>query len=151
MTGPSHQLSLPFGGRAPSPTANGLSGAWATGPLARPGPLAYVHLIRSPDDPPELSREARQRLVGAQAAAIKWRSDFSPSTRSEWRCRILEHLADGRARTFNATVVELTAGFFTADRAFAKAPDLALWDLVAAGAIEHTLVTPVLFRKRTGV
>lgn len=63
-----------------------------------------------------------------------------------WREKLLEHLGDGEARTFNRIMVELAD--FTADTAFEKAPDHALWQLVDEELVEHTAVAPILFRMR---
>lgn len=70
---------------------------------------------------------------------------MASSTRPRWRERIQKHLADGEPRTFNRICVEL--GDVTADVAFEKAPDHALWELVAQGAVEHTMTAPILFRR----
>ena len=62
------------------------------------------------------------------------------------KCRddIMELLADGRPRTFNAIGVKLLD--HTADTLFRSPYDQALWQLVEREAIEHTLDVPILFR-----
>jgi hypothetical protein len=52
------------------------------------------------------------------------------------------------ARTFNRIVLEITKYEYTADVAFDTIADVALWELVASEALEHTVATPVLFRAR---
>jgi hypothetical protein len=37
---------------------------------------------------------------------------------------------------------------FTADVAFGKAPDAALWILVSEGEVEHTAWIPIQFRRK---
>jgi hypothetical protein len=54
-------------------------------------------------------------------------------------------LADGRARTFNAIGVELLD--HTADTLLGSPYDEALWQLVEAEQLEHTMEAPVLFRR----
>lgn len=53
-------------------------------------------------------------------------------------------LSDGAERTFNAMCVELWDS--TSDVVFGKAPDDAIWDMVARGELEHTCVAPIRFR-----
>jgi len=116
---------------------------WTSGPVDRSGPAAYVHLVRSPDDPQRISRAARKDLG---KGPVSWCGDMKASAKPEWLERIPELLGDGKPRTFNAIVLEVSGGVYTADAAFGKAPDNALWELVTAGRVEHTLVAPVLFR-----
>jgi len=114
---------------------------WLTGEdvkADRAGLAAYTHLIRSADDPERQPREARR---GKETA---WRRDFKISTRAAWRDRIIAHLADGVPRTLNRIAVELADA--NASTVFGKAPDLALWDLVYAGKVEHSTNAPILFR-----
>ena len=107
----------------------------------RSGMYAYVHLARAPGDPERSPREAR-----GKANATAWRKRFAKSTVPKWRDAILEHMLDGRARTFNRIAVELADA--TADVVFGKAPDTALWQLVAEGWLEYTPSSPVFFRLR---
>lgn len=109
---------------------------WHSGPLDRAGVCRYVHLIRSPDDPERSSRAARK---GQETAWKKKVADVEG-----WKLQILELLSDGRPRTFNAITVEIAD--ITADVAFEKGPDTALWELVADHQIEHTDAAPILFR-----
>jgi hypothetical protein len=102
----------------------------------------YLHLVRAPDDPPR-----RQRFIDrAERDTGAWRELFRSGTQAHWTEAIRAHLADGTARTFNRIMVEIAD--VTSDVAFEKAPDLALWALVAAGEVEHTTATPILFRRR---
>ncbi len=102
---------------------------------------AYTHLIRSPDDPERSSRAARK---GKETA---WKASTASKMEPEWRTRIVALLEDDKPRTFNAICVEL--GDITADIGYATAPDKALWSLVAAGEVEHTVEAPIFFRKCT--
>ncbi len=117
-------------------------GEWRTGPIARPDAHRYVHLIRANDDPERSTREARKsRGVDSNK---RWRELLRPNSVDEWRHAIVAHLQDGVPRTFNQLCVEL--GDITADIAFEKGPDRALWDLVEEGILEHTLRAPIRFR-----
>ena len=48
--------------------------------------------------------------------------------------------------TFNAAVLTASGFEYSADAAFEKAPERALWWLVDGGLIEHTLESPIRFR-----
>lgn len=110
--------------------------------VERGGIAQYVHLIRGANDP-----ERSERPVGG-------REDRAPHlTLAEvpvevCRDRLLGLLVDGRPRTFNAMGVELLD--HTADTLFGSPYDDALWQLVAAGHLEHTLEAPILFRRAAG-
>jgi hypothetical protein len=111
---------------------------WTSELPDRSGMAAYVHLQRSYGDPERSPREARK------GSSTAWRQRFHVSTVPAWREAILEHMRDGQARTFNRIAVELTDA--TADVVFGKAPDVALWQLVAEGLLEFTPHAPVFFR-----
>jgi len=115
---------------------------WHTGPLERQGLHEYVHLVRHPDDPRRTPRGARKK------SATAWRKDMARHSVEAWRCFLLDHLAQHGPCTFNAAMVQLMD--YTADVAFRKPPDRALWQLVAEGLVEHTNHTPVLFRLAQG-
>lgn len=115
---------------------------WTSEPVDRSGLAAFVHLIRDPSDPPEMTRKQRK---AAGVSPLAWRTSTAPSTAGEWRSGLLASLAAG-PKTFNRMVVELSGGALTADRASGKAPDKALWALVGEGLLEHTFQAPVLFR-----
>ena len=133
------------------------TGEWTSHPVDRAGAAAYIHLIRDKDDPERMSREDAKRL-GVRELAPHKRLDRVPV--SEWRRLIRKHLHDrasstgypeaDRAKeirsefTFNRLMLELAG--VTADIAFETNADRALWELVAAGTLEHTTSTPVLFR-----
>lgn len=104
----------------------------------RTGVSRYVHLIRAPDDP---VRSPRPK--GGQADRFPHRTLGEIPVE---RCAdmILALLADGAPRTFNAICIELFDK--TADIALGSPFDRALWRLVAAGRLEHTLTAPILFR-----
>jgi hypothetical protein len=105
----------------------------------RSGMAAYVHLQRAIGDPERSPREAR-----GKGNATAWRQRFANGTVPAWRDAILEHMRDGKARTFNRIAVELADA--TADVVFGKAPDVALWMLVADGLLGFTPHAPVFFR-----
>ena len=107
----------------------------------RSGLARYTHLIHSAEDFPMQSR--RERTCGP----LGWRSDFDKSTKPKWKKAIWDLLADRVPRTFNHIMLELTHGTHLADVAFKRAPDFALWELVAERKISHTLVAPILFRR----
>ena len=116
---------------------------WATGPVSRQGAARYVHLIRAPWDPPELTRKERQNI---DRDPTRWKKTFADV--AVWRDKIFRLLCDGKARSFNAIVLELTDRYYTADAAFDKGPDFALWALVDEGEVEHTTYAPIMFRRR---
>jgi len=103
------------------------------------GMAQYTHLIRASDDPKPRPRAERK---GHQ---MSWLKDMNPNTLGQWTRAIYGLLADGVPRTFNRIVLELTGNLHTADVAFKKAPDQALWNLVARRKISHTLEAPILF------
>jgi hypothetical protein len=113
----------------------------------RSGVAVYLHLVRAPDDPTEASRDLRQ---ARGVDSTTWKASLGPATREAWRGRFLQLLEDGRPRTFNRLMLEASGGVWSADRAFDKAPDHALWALVRDGVLEHTFAVPVLFRRRAG-
>lgn len=115
---------------------------WVTGGhVDRSGLSRYTHLIRSSEDFDRTPREFRK---GKETA---WRKDLHPGTIIQWRHDILRVLAGGSSKTFNQIVLEITGGQYTADNAFEKAPDMALWDLVEERKLSHTLQAPILFRR----
>tara|TARA_R110002073_G_scaffold322027_3_gene498463 strand:- start:3298 stop:3723 length:426 start_codon:yes stop_codon:yes gene_type:complete len=114
---------------------------WVTGSaVSREGLAAFVHIIRSPRDPERLSRSERK------GSETTWKADLRASSKGAWLERIGAHLADGVPRTFNRIVLEVSGYQYTADVAFKTAADEALWELVAAEQMEHTLAAPILFR-----
>jgi hypothetical protein len=129
------QLALGF----PRPAVAAES-EWTIGPVDRSGVYAYLHLIRSADDP-----QRRPRPPGGQKDRQPHLTidKTSPAT---WAARLQELLGDGMPRTFNRIGVELLDK--TADVIFGTSLDDALWALVDQGVIEHTWVAPVLFRLR---
>lgn len=116
---------------------------WDVHPLESPG--RYTHLIRSPEDPERISRKERQKRLGKRKAATAWKSLGKGETKG-WKKLILALLKKKRKGiTFNAIVLELTDGGMTADVAFMKDPDHALWSLVEEGKVRHTVAAPILF------
>ena len=116
---------------------------WVTGEtVSREGLDGFLHIVRAPDDPQRSSREERKGL------ACAWKGDMKASSKGAWTEKIRELLADGEPRTFNRIVLELSGLQYSADMALDAAPDHALWALVAAEAIEHTICAPVVFRRR---
>jgi len=115
---------------------------WVTGQYVdRSGLSRYTHLIRSADDPGGTPREMRK---GHQ---LTWLKDMHPGTTDKWAKSIYKLLSDRVPRTFNRIVLELSHNLHTADVAFDKAPDHALWDLVVSRKISHTTAAPILFRR----
>lgn len=115
-------------------------GPWHTGPLDRSEGCQYVHLIRGPDDPERSPRSARQ----GDTTAWKRKTRATPENIVAWKERIVDLLTDGHPRTFNAITV--TIADITADIGFDGAPDMALWELVEEGRVEHTDTAPIQFR-----
>jgi hypothetical protein len=101
----------------------------------RSGPARYVHLIRFASDP--------QRSRAAKRDPFAWRK-LDEQSPEEWAARIVAHLGDGQARTFNRIMVELTN--FTADVAFDSNADSGLWRAVERTLVVHTLEAPIFFR-----
>jgi hypothetical protein len=110
------------------------------GTIDRTGMAAFLHIIRAPGDPERRQRASERDEKDTQI----WRRLFRSGSQAEWSDALHRHLADGIPRTFNRMMVELCD--MTADVALDKAPDLALWALVAAGEVEHTASRPVYFR-----
>lgn len=120
---------------------------YETGLPERSGIAAYVHLIRGPHDGQRESREARQERLGVEGAARQWVT-LTRGDVQAWKVAIERLLGDGEPRTFNRIVLELTDGSMTADTAFGKDPDSALWALVEAGVIWWTPEAPIHFLHR---
>lgn len=116
---------------------------WTSGPVDRSGMFVYLHIVRGSDDPARRQRATERADAGGDSQV--WRKLFRKATTEQWRKAICDHLADGVPRTFNRIMVELAD--MTADVAFDKAPDRALWELVEAGTLEHTLEAPIYFRR----
>lgn len=115
--------------------------AFTSDPIDRSGLSRFLHIIRSSDDPERAPRSKRR------GKSLAWEKDMTGDV-GKWADAIAELLGDGRPRTFNRIVLELTGLQYTADVAAGKAPDLGLWAAVADGRLEHTIDAPVLFRKR---
>jgi len=115
------------------------SDEWRVELPERSGAARYTHLIRAADDPKRISRSERK------GNETRWRLDMRGSA-EQWEDEMLVLLGDGRPRTFNRIVLELTDGRYTADVAFEGAPDTALWQLVERGSLEYRAQAPVLFR-----
>ncbi len=98
----------------------------------------YTVLIRSPVDPERLPRGAHKGNPNK-----RWKELTAKGTKAQWSESILELLLDGNPRTFNHICVELAD--ITADVAFGKAPEKALWKLVDMGALLRSERTPVRF------
>lgn len=115
---------------------------WTREPVRLTGTARYLIIIRSPSDPERRSREDRHAAMGVAAAASEWKSLAKVSVEA-WAEKFLSLLSDGRTMTFNALCV--MAADITADAAPDAAED-ALWQLKAAGKVEHTIDAPVLWR-----
>jgi hypothetical protein len=108
-------------------------------PVDRTGPAQYIHLIRDLNDPERTERPIGGRVDRSPHLTL---ADVAVATCGD---QILGLLADGRARTFNAIGVELLD--HTADTLLGSPYDEALWQLVEAEQLEHTMEAPVLFRR----
>ncbi len=118
---------------------------WVTGPTVRRDGLAhYLHLVRSPDDPERVDIRTLPEALRDRVAA--WRRSLAKATPESFEEPILALLADGVPRTFNRIAVELLDK--TADVLLDTPPDRALWSLVFASKVEHSIAVPVLFRIR---
>lgn len=117
-------------------------GEWFTGPFERGGMDRYVHIVRAPDDPERKPREERR------GKEMEWRTACNDDRTEQWEEAILTHLSDGEPRTFNRMLVEMCD--MTADVAFEKAPDKALWHLVDTYRLEFRNEAPILFRRPPG-
>jgi hypothetical protein len=111
---------------------------WSTGHFDREGADRYVHLIRSPSDPRDVS--ARGGKVGRTTA----NAQLGQQTKESWRAAIEQLLETSAPVTFNALCLLLCAR--TADIMFETPLDDALWSLVDDARIEHTWDAPILFR-----
>lgn len=111
---------------------------WVTGDVIdRRGPAAFTHLVHGRDDPKAAAHKgARDPLA--------WKKTVQKGDLAEWRKGMLDLLAKHGPSTYNALSVHATG--LTADITFQELPDKALWSLVSDGLVEHTLVTPILFR-----
>lgn len=116
---------------------------WTRDPVDATGIAAYSIMIRAPGDPERRSREARHEAMGVTAAAGEWKQIRKASV-EVWAERFLAALAGGRAATLNALTVELAD--ITADTVGDNAI-AALWMLKDRGLVEHTIDTPVLWRR----
>jgi hypothetical protein len=104
----------------------------------RSGAARYVHLIRSPEDP-----ERTERPRGGRPDRAPHRT-LELTTVDHWKREILRLLSDGVPRTFNRLGVELLDQ--TADMLLDSPVDRALWELVEASLLEHTMEGPIYFR-----
>lgn len=107
-------------------------------PVERSGIARYIHIIRGANDP-----ERSPRPLGGQPDRAPHRTLEEVPT-EDCAAMIVRLLGDGTARTFNAIAVELLDQ--TADLVLDSPLDRALWQLVAEGRLEHTLLAPILFR-----
>jgi hypothetical protein len=118
---------------------------WITNFKRPEGLGAWTHIIRCPNDPERLSRKERQDKF--PDSATRWKKDLktTPENIAAWREKICEVLSDGRRRTFNHICLEASGYEYTADVAFRKAPDRALWELIGESKIQCTSVAPIRF------
>lgn len=110
------------------------------------GNYKYVVIRRAPGDP---ERTDRARSLGGKTwgpEKIAALEKLRKAPVDEWRDRILRHLADSVPRTFNRLGVELCDR--TADMLLGSNAEKALWALVESGQLEHTMASPILFRRR---
>ncbi len=90
-----------------------------------------LSFIRSAHDGARETREARHARIGVAAGVVEWRK-LEQGKVDEWASAIVALMSDGQPRTFNGIIIDLTDARCTADTAFGKDPDLALWKLVEA-------------------
>lgn len=105
----------------------------------------FVIMIRGPNDPEDTAQGRRRR--GERRAArgmLDWK-DLNRRGLVSWKEAIWSIIKDGAPRTFNHLMVELCDR--TADFCAGRAPETALWDLVYAKVVEHTMNAPILFRR----
>lgn len=124
---------------------------WLTGPWwpkDRHPMSGFMHVVRGPFDGDRKSREERRRGRKKGEAMVAWKKDLDAGKPDRWEKPILQLMRDGRPRTFNEIMLEITNGNYTADTAYTKDPDKALWSLVESKQLEHTTQEPVLFRRR---
>lgn len=118
---------------------------WSTGvPMDRSKARAFTDIIRAPEDPERSPRVAASDPRSDTMAL--WRRELKKSSPADWEARILEHLSDGMARTFNRIAVELLDK--TADIVMDTPIHVALWNLVEAFEVEHTMHA-IYFRRST--
>jgi hypothetical protein len=103
---------------------------------------SYLHMVRAPDDPERTPPNGKDRTA-------LWRRQLKKASVEVWMERLLMHLAEHGAMTFNRACVELVDK--TADVVHGTALDEALWTLVSRGHVEHTTKTPIKFRARRTV
>lgn len=108
---------------------------WLTGGIKLEGLDVYIHLVRGPDDP-----ERGPRVRGQELA---WRKKLSGDP-EPWKKVLYDTLKKEGPMTFNKLAL-LTSGY-TADVVAGKAPDKALWQLVAEGRVKFTNDSPVIFK-----
>lgn len=138
-----HRERFDLGKRSATERAKGHT--WLTGGIDRSGAGAkYTHLIMAAGDPKRT--DIRKQPEHLRDRGAKWRRDLKKTTVAEWVPRILAHLADGRARTFNAIGVEMLDK--NAEGLHETPFERALWQLVDEARIEHTNDAPILFRLR---
>jgi hypothetical protein len=114
---------------------------WVTGdrPCYECDPMTqYTIMIMGPDDP-----DRRPRPVGGQEDKTPHRT-IAKMTESQIAKAIVNHMADGEARTLNRLSVELwdKQGSITGGT---KVEEV-LWQLVLDKTLEFTMEAPVLFR-----
>jgi len=116
---------------------------WSTGQrLDTSGAAVYVIMIRAPGDP---DRKPRSAGPGGRQADRTPHQTIKKRDVADIRSEISAHMADGKPRTFNAIGVELWDK--TADIVGGTKAEDALWQLVEAGELEHTLKAPIRFRR----
>ena len=106
--------------------------------IDRSGINRYIHIIRGPHDP-----ERSPRPKGGRKDRAPHRT-FAKMSVDRATDLIVSLLNDRRPRTFNAMTVELFD--LNADTLIGSPVDRALWRLVKASRLEHTMTAPVLFR-----
>lgn len=122
------QLALPFAEPRSLPEPSEWLERFA---LPMTGLASYQVLVRSPDDPERRSRKERQQSPD-YATSWKRLDDASPE---QWATLFVDLLKTCEPMTFNALVLTVTGGAFTADVAAFGAPHLGLALALADGRL----------------
>lgn len=128
MTHDPRQMDL-FAGARPPLEAEGTASVVESSPVHR-----YAHLVHLGSDPLRRDVARLARATGAEAER----------TPAEWSQAILEHLSDGKERTFHTLALELL--HTTAEQACGSAAEAGLWLAVQRGDLVFTRPAPLRFR-----
>ncbi len=134
----------------PLPTTQGQSesyrGAqWRTGSWWRIHPLTsnlrWDQVIGSDADPDP--RRVRKTTAGAR----RW-AQLAQADSSVWEPALAHALRQGPPMTFNGLVIKISQGRSDAAAQLGRTANVALWNLVAQGLVQHTDEAPIFFARR---